>query len=355
LILNESYLKKKKTKDFSDKNTSLDSLFSKNEKDLLSFVKKSNFYDEKVIKESIFVNNSTNLNLKVSEKGYHKDAISSCCLSKDNSTLYTSSIDSTSKIYSIDKKSQKRRINEMGDDFLSSLCLIEKNDTSILVCSSFDDNIYVYSNDYGKVLEVLKSHTDSVTRLSFMDDKLISSSHDTTVKLWKCYKNGEFAKQPIHDYDHDNEVNCLNFDSTGNLFVSGCKDGKIMVFDIRSNEIVNEFQTHSSEITDVSFLGTDSNKFASSSHDKTVKIFNTSLGETQSLNMNEKIFCLKSDGVSIFTGGTSGVLKLIDISTEKEKFSYTGFGSPISSIYLSSNGTSLISCTSKGDFFYYNK
>ena len=38
--------------------------------------------------------------------------------------------------------------------------------------------------------------------------------------------------------------------------------------------------------------------------------------------MNEKIYCLKTDGESIFTGGTSGILKLFDIQSEKEKAKY---------------------------------
>jgi hypothetical protein len=71
--------------------------------------------------------------------------------------------------------------------------------------------------------------------------------------------------------------------------------------------------------------------------------------------MNEKIFCLKTDGISCFTGGTSGYLRLTDLSSEKEKYKYQISNSYITSIFVSTDGSNLVCGTNLGNFNYYAK
>jgi hypothetical protein len=62
------------------------------------------------------------------------------CLSKDSSTLYTTSQDGSLKIFSLEQKKQIRSTN-LGDLALSC-CAISPNEKAIIV-GSWDNNMYV--------------------------------------------------------------------------------------------------------------------------------------------------------------------------------------------------------------------
>jgi hypothetical protein len=55
--------------------------------------------------------------------------------------VYTASLDSSVKIYSLDKKRQLRRISDMGDVGLSSITMNTDSSKNILIAGSEDENM----------------------------------------------------------------------------------------------------------------------------------------------------------------------------------------------------------------------
>lgn len=207
--------------------------------------------------------------------------------------------------------------------------------------------------DYGKIFETLEGHNDSVNRVSLYKDTLLSGSSDNTIKIWKCYTNGSFSSVPeIELEDHDSPIISANFDSTGQIIVSGSKNGFINVHDLRSKQLVKRFSSHSSVVTEVTFLGNDSQRIVSTSLDKTLTLHDTFGNPLIVVDTNEPLLCLWTEGNSILIGGSEGNLKLYDTSGRLMK-SLTKQKSSITGISVGDNGNSILTSLKDGDVVYW--
>jgi len=103
-----------------------------------------------------------------------------------------------------------------------------------IIVGSWDDNIYLYSIDYGRILDTLNGHDDAVSNLKLCGDILVTSSWDSSVKVWKI-TNNSINKTPIAEFlDHDTEVKSVDIDRTATLIASGGTDGSIIIYDLKS-------------------------------------------------------------------------------------------------------------------------
>jgi WD40 repeat protein len=184
---------------------------------------------------------------------------------------------------------------------------------------------------------------------------MISTSWDNSVKLWKLTKDG-FGKSPLWQHQSDDAVWCANFDSTGNLGVSGTESGDVVVFDVRSKKPLFEFTGHVDGITDVSFVGKNSQQIVTCSKDRSVKIFTTSGQEIRSISSknNESLRCLSTDGYTVISGGDAGILNMwsMDDGNSICEQDYV-CGSAITSLTVAQDGSGIAVGTSDGDLLYY--
>jgi factor associated with neutral sphingomyelinase activation len=82
---------------------------------------------------------------------------------------------------------------------------------------------YVYSVDYGRVVDSVLAHDDALSCMDMSDDVLVSGSWDSTLKVWKVLPSG-IDKVAIADFvDNDSEINCVAIHS--HLIASGAADG----------------------------------------------------------------------------------------------------------------------------------
>jgi WD40 repeat protein len=144
--------------------------------------------------------------------------------------------------------------------------------------------------DFGKVSDTLSAHTDDVTDVKYYKNQLLSGSKDSSVRLWKSYSNGTFAKVPIIEFEeHESKVTTLNFDYTGNIAVSGGSDGYIILYDLRTKQSIKRFVGHNYAVTGLSFLGNDGNRIISCSLDKSIRIHDTQGNVLSSFDANEPL------------------------------------------------------------------
>jgi factor associated with neutral sphingomyelinase activation len=298
-----------------------------------------------------------NLELSVATK-LHQETIGSAIIIPSDNRVYTASHDACVKIYSLESKRQLRRIADMGDMALSSCVILPASlttsESKVLIVSSWDNKIYAYSIEYGRILDTVSGHEDAVAKVSIHEDTLMSCSWDGGVKLWKCISTG-FSKVPIMEFtEHQTPVQTCNFDATGNLAVSASEDGEIAVYDLRQRKLAHSFNGHFDAVRDVCFLGGDSRRIISCSKDQTIKIFEVNGSEVYSFNAKESLRCIVTDGDVIYSGGDSGMLKMWDAKDgaflgEKDAHS----GSAITCINLAPDGTSLITGAKNGCLNYY--
>jgi pre-mRNA-processing factor 17 len=164
-----------------------------------------------------------------------------------------------------------------------------------------------------KKLHSCLGHTKGISRLLFYPGTghlLLSASMDGTARLWDVYKHGEVCrsyKTPfgkgmrdisfssdgkhflsasfdgymrqwdtetgacVFTYRHQKSPLCITY-STGQEFLAGCQDKKILQLDLRSGDIVQEYAQHMGGINSVTMLD-ENRRFISSSDDKTMRVW----------------------------------------------------------------------------------
>lgn len=278
---------------------------------------------------------------KLHSTSLHRDMIASIAFSAYDE-ICTASHDATAKIFSLSTERQLRRISDLGDTVLSScVCLGEEHDSKILAVSSWNNRIYLYSVDYGSVVDTLCGHEDAVSGLALHGRNLLSGSWDSTVKLWKVSGTGIHGVPVASFAEHDTEVQCVAFESEqGNLAASGSKEGDVALYDLRMGQAISHFTNHYNSVRDISFL--DASTVVTCSKDNSVKVCTVDGSVVHSFTSCEPIHCMVTDGNTVLTGGGSsnGVLRLWAIDTgellhtiEADK------GSPITAMALRRDGT----------------
>ncbi|KAA8575998.1 hypothetical protein EYC84_006161 [Monilinia fructicola] len=165
-----------------------------------------------------------------------------------------------------------------------------------------------------KMIHTWKGHTKSVVGIRFFPGSghlLLSGSADTTVKIWDAYHSRELLRtysghsKALSDvafnatgtqfisasYDRmmklwDTETGqCINRFTTGksphvvrfnpdpehsNEFLAGMSDKKIIQFDIRTREIVQEYDHHLAAINTITFVD-ENRRFITTSDDKSLR------------------------------------------------------------------------------------
>jgi pre-mRNA-processing factor 17 len=141
----------------------------------------------------------------------------------------------------------------------------------VLLTASADSKIALWSV-YGsrELLRTFSGHTKSVNDIDFQPDggKFLSASYDRQMKLWdtetgKCLAKFTSGKTP----------HVLRFNpSTPHEFLAGMSDKKILQYDIRSGEMVQEYNHHLSNINTLTFCDED-RRFISTSDDKSIRVW----------------------------------------------------------------------------------
>ncbi|XP_050727011.1 pre-mRNA-processing factor 17-like [Eriocheir sinensis] len=167
-----------------------------------------------------------------------------------------------------------------------------------------------------KMIHTWKGHTKGVSAIRWLPNSahlLLSCSMDTKIKIWEVYNNRRCIrtymghKQAVRDacfdntgkqflsagYDRfiklwDTETGdcisrftsrkipyCVKFnpdDDKQNLFVAGTSDKKIVCWDIRSGEIVQEYDRHLGAVNTITFID-ENRRFVSTSDDKSLRVW----------------------------------------------------------------------------------
>jgi WD40 repeat protein len=103
-----------------------------------------------------------------------------------------------------------------------------------LVAGYADGSMRVWQVNDGSLLQVLKSHTKSVSGLAFSPDGkwLVSSSQDTTLRLW-LREGDRFQATPVLIFSgHEGAVNSVSFSPKGTLIASGSDDGTLRIWEV---------------------------------------------------------------------------------------------------------------------------
>uniref|UniRef100_A0A8C1LXX7 Neutral sphingomyelinase (N-SMase) activation associated factor n=1 Tax=Cyprinus carpio TaxID=7962 RepID=A0A8C1LXX7_CYPCA len=198
-----------------------------------------------------------------------------------------------------------------------SSCLMLPDD-KIVVCSSWDNNVYFYSIAYGRRQDTLMGHDDAVSHICWRDDKLYTASWDSTVKIWKCVaddisSNKRTQFDLLAEFEHEAGVNTLDLSPAGTLLATGTKEGTLTLWDIASPLPLNQLTCHSGKIHQVAF-SPDSRHILSVGEDSCLVVTDVQTGMLIA-TVHAECFCW--DGNTVLSGGMSGDLSVWDLLSSK--------------------------------------
>ncbi|CAN6658373.1 pre-mRNA-processing factor 17 [Trichomonascus vanleenenianus] len=141
----------------------------------------------------------------------------------------------------------------------------------LLLSGGNDTNIKLWDVYHDRdLLRSYMGHSKGVKDLDFTPDgsRFLSCSYDRMVKLWDTETG-----QCIDRFTTRKMVNCVRFNPLDtNGFVMGTQDNKIVQFDIRTKEIVQQYDHHLGAVNTITFV--DNNKrFMTTSDDKSVRVW----------------------------------------------------------------------------------
>ncbi|EDO38815.1 predicted protein [Nematostella vectensis] len=123
-----------------------------------------------------------------------------------------------------------------------------------------------------RCLRTFSGHSKAVRDVSFNNDgtQFLSAGYDRYVKLWDT-ETGECLGR----YTNKKIPYCVKFnpdEDKQHLFVCGTSDKKILTWDIRANEIVQEYDRHLGAVNTITFVD-QNRRFVTTSDDKSLRVW----------------------------------------------------------------------------------
>ncbi|XP_072460746.1 protein FAN isoform X5 [Notamacropus eugenii] len=288
-------------------------------------------------------NNITKLKLHESYK-IHKEAITGIAVSFNGSSVFTTSQDSTLKMFSKESRTLQRSIS-FSNMALSS-CLVLPGDNTV-ISSSWDNNVYFYSIAFGRRQDTLMGHDDAVSKISWHNNRLYSASWDSTVKVWSCVPLEMTGTKRHHfellaELEHDVSVDTINLNSASTLLVSGTKEGIVNIWDLPTATMLHQIACHSGTVYNAAF-SPDSRHVLSTGEDGCLKVIDVQTGMLiSSLTSEHPQRCFLWDGNCVLAGSQSGELLVWDLIEARVSERIQGHTGAVTSIWMNEQCSSII-------------
>ncbi len=177
-----------------------------------------------------------------------------------------------------------------------------------LISGSHDSTIKIWDLETGACTQTLQGHQDGVFCLALAEGKLISGSHDKTIKIWDLETGA--CTQTLHG--HQSTVYSLA--SAQGKLISGSGDRTIKIWDLKTGTCTQTLQGHQKGVRSVVFA---QGKLISGSYDTTIKIWDLETGTcTQTLQGHEGwVGPLALAQGKLISGSHDKTIKIWDLET----------------------------------------
>jgi WD40 repeat protein len=222
-------------------------------------------------------------------------------------------------------------------------CLKFDPDGKFFATSGIESIVKVWDTNSGECRQILSGHTAPIWKIAFHPNgtQLMSGSEDGTAKLWDLA-----TATCVHTFEHPAAVKAIAISQgDGSQLVTGGGDGVLKLWEMETGACVWTKSAHQSDISSLSW--SQSGKiFASSSHDRTVKIWDLAGNCLQTLTGHrERVLSCQIDpqGKFLISGGADRVLKLWDLTTGTCIKTLTGHTTWVTTVAWTTDGQTIVS------------
>jgi WD40 repeat protein/ABC-type transport system substrate-binding protein len=239
-------------------------------------------------------------------------------------------------------------------------------DGQYFVTSSNDDTAIIWEAATGKVLQILKGHTDWVTRATFSPDGqfVLTVSNDSTVRVWGVQNGKELVRisgqPPGKDISNVPAFNSAAFSSDERYILTAGQDNVARLWNFSGASIqakpssiiagqeLASLQGHTSPVN-LALFSPDSHFALTTSNDGTARLWEIPSGRLvhiltgHSLTVNAAAF--SPDGRFIVTAGQDNTAILYETLTGKILTTLTGHTGWVSSATFSPDGRYILTAS----------
>ena len=211
----------------------------------------------------------------------HKDIVWSATFSPNGKYLASAGDDRTIKLWDASRNKilcdLKRQVEIWSVAFSPNSRMLASGDRACTI-TLFD--VPTSTAKDGKLdvkeLKILQGHSADVFGLAFSPDnkRIVSGSHDNTVKIWDI-ESGECIKTLT---GHKHLTYSVAFSPDGKMVASGSFDKTVKLWNAETGEEIRTLQGHQGQIRVVAF-SPDGTVLASGAEDGTAKIWEVSTGK----------------------------------------------------------------------------
>ncbi|KIY70735.1 WD40 repeat-like protein [Cylindrobasidium torrendii FP15055 ss-10] len=160
----------------------------------------------------------------------HTAPVSSVSFAKHGSVLFTASLDGTVRAYDLIRYRNFRTFTSPSPVQFSSLA-VDPSGEVVAAGSTDSFEVFLWSVQTGKLLDILTGHEGPVSSLSFSpagENQLLSGSWDRTVRLWNIFGRS----RAVEPWTVSGDVLAVAFRPDGKEAAVSTLDGQITLFNV---------------------------------------------------------------------------------------------------------------------------
>jgi WD40 repeat protein len=221
--------------------------------------------------------------------------------------------------------------------------------TTLASCGD-DGTVQLWNVKQGRRLQTLRGHQHNrIWTVTWKGDGslLASGGADAAIRLWD-----PLTQQCVQAWQaHASDVLTLQFSPDGQWLASGSEDESLRLWDLKTEQLVLTLVGHRDRITQLQF-SPDGTQLASASEDRTIRIWQLSTGQCLQVlqGHDNRVWSVgfSPDGQQILSGSTDRTIRIWQLSTGTCEAVLTEHGSLIWSVDWSQDGQTLATAGEDG-------